>query len=176
MPLWSQLSIKSAGMLFSATVEDIVTSFTSSECGGNFFAVFVDYHLSSQSPYVPWTTLTSLFRIHSAARSPWISGCHVQPPEQWHGWQHLQQLCQIGPTFLPAGEQPRLGEQVVHGGDALKRSGMATSRLSLFWRHQTVDSVTPGKALADLAFPRCQIDLFYFVLLACPRRNALVWV
>ena len=24
---------------------------------------------------------------------------------------------------------------------------------SLFWRHQTVDSVTPGKALADLAFP-----------------------
>ena len=25
--------------------------------------------------------------------------------------------------------------------------------LSLFWRHQTVDSVTRGKALADLAFP-----------------------
>ena len=24
---------------------------------------------------------------------------------------------------------------------------------SLFWRHQTVDSLTPGKALADLAFP-----------------------
>ena len=50
----------------------------------NLFAVFVDYPLSPQSPCVPWTTLTSLFRVHSAARSPWISGCHVQPPEQWH--------------------------------------------------------------------------------------------
>ena len=28
-------------------------------------------------------------------------------------------VVKIGPTFVPADEQPHLGEQVVHGGDAL---------------------------------------------------------
>ena len=63
----------------------------------------------------------------------------------------------VDPTFVPADEQPRLGEQVVHGGEALTkwhghRSGwpLCSAQLVL---HQTVDSVTPGKALADLAFP-----------------------
>ena len=66
-------------------------------------------------------------RVHSAARSPLLSGCHVHPPEQWHCRQHLQQLCQIGPTCVPAGEQQRLGKQVFHGGDSL--SDVATGRV-----------------------------------------------
>ena len=88
----SQLTIKSAAVLFSAAVEDIVT-------------------------------LLSLFRAHVAARL--LAGfldamCSRQSNDSVDNTpsNFVKYVCKLG-AYRSADQQLRLGEHVVHGGDAL---------------------------------------------------------
>ena len=108
---------------------------------------------------------------------------HMQPPEQWYCWQHLQELCQIGPrdyvcTCWWTTAPRRTGRPRRWCSNWVTWPPVGYTVISLIWRQQTVGPRLryPWESPGRFGVSVTGVKSTYFTSVTGNRPNVRSWI